>query len=450
MGAVDRRIEPSRDSLDRLLTPLTDGERKVFELFDRKLSIEWEIYVQPHLNGLRPDFVLLHPHVGVAVFEVKDWDLAAIQYYAKSDEGRKVLMARDRNGKHFSREADNPINKILLYKQELFDLYCPRLNDHAGNGGLAAITAGLVFPRSPVDEVKRLLAQFQNEDMQKWPRYHPIVGSEALATGDISAVFPEFDRSSSKVMREETADDLRGWLNEPFSAREQRKPLDLDARQRDLATTRTATGYRRIKGPAGSGKSVVLAARASELAAEGKHVLVVSYNITLLNYLRDLAVRHVARRQVVRRQIDFLNFHRWCKRICLDTGHEADYKRLWRNTSNDGDSDTVLDESLAQLVHTIYSNERSGASPTKYDAILVDEGQDYRPLWWETLRLALKHGGEMVLVADKRRMSTQPLPVGPRRPWRTPAFGARGCSYRSAIACRLKSYPSYNSSPISF
>ena len=65
-----RIVEPPRDQLDQLLTPLTDGERKVIDLFDQKLSAEWEIYVQPHLNGLRPDIVLLHPRVGVAVFEV--------------------------------------------------------------------------------------------------------------------------------------------------------------------------------------------------------------------------------------------------------------------------------------------------------------------------------------------------------------------------------------------
>ena len=35
-----------------------------------------------------------------------------------------------------------------------------------------------------------------------------------------------------------------------------------------------------------------------------------------------------------------------------------------------------------------------------YDAILVDEGQDYLPLWWATLRQALRPGGEMMLVAD--------------------------------------------------
>jgi AAA domain len=395
-----RVIDPPRDRFDKLLTPLTDGERRVIELFDAHLLPEWEIYIQPHLNGLRPDIVLLHPMVGVAVFEVKDWNLSAMQYYAESvGSCRQVLMARDESGKTFSRESENPINKIMLYKDELFDLYCPRLNSRAG---FAVITAGLIFPCSPRAEIEHVFGPFRiaHEGMRDYPQYYPLSGLEDVTSGNLKAIFPEHIRHSSRVMNSSIADDLRGWLKEPFFSQEQRTPLQLDARQRELATTRTETGYRRIKGPAGAGKSVVLAARASSLAAEGKHILVVSFNITLLNYLRDLAVRHEASRRVIRRQIDLLNFHCWCKRVCLDTGHGAEYRKLWASSS-DGDElkpEPVLSNGLPSLMQRLY-RENSELMP-KYDAILVDEGQDFLPSWWQTLRLALKVGGEMVLVAD--------------------------------------------------
>jgi hypothetical protein len=398
-----RVIDPPREQHDKLLTPLTDGERRVIDLFDAQLQPEWEIYVQPHLNGLRPDIVLLHPGVGVAVFEVKDWDLGAMHYYAESvGSGRQVLMARDGSGKTFSREAENPINKILLYKEELFDLYCPRLDNRAG---FAVITAGLIFPCSPRSEVERVFGPFReaHEGMREYPQYYPISSSEDVTSGTLHAMFPESKRQSSKAMSSAIADDLRGWLKEPFSSQEQRTPLELDARQRELATTRTETGYRRIKGPAGAGKSVVLAARASSLAAERKNTLVVSFNITLLNYLRDLAVRHDASRSVIRRQIDFLNFHYWCKRVCLDTGHGEEYRSLWASSS-DGDElqpEPVLSEGLPLLMQRLYREDAGHGAMPRYDAILVDEGQDFRPSWWQTLRLALNEGGEMVLVADK-------------------------------------------------
>ena len=67
-----RIIEPPKDQWDLLPTPFTPGEREVFELFDFKLPLEWEMYIRPHLNGLQPDLVLLNPYAGIAVFEIKD------------------------------------------------------------------------------------------------------------------------------------------------------------------------------------------------------------------------------------------------------------------------------------------------------------------------------------------------------------------------------------------
>ena len=395
---MTRVIDPPLNCLDKLPTPPTEGEERVIRLFHQKLPDEWDIYVQPHLNGLRPDIVLLHPRVGVAVFEVKDWDLAAMHYYAKEGNQRYILMARDKRGRRFSLEAKNPVNQILHYKQELFELYCPRLEDKAGR---AVVTAGLIFPVSPYREVEGVFEPLRqlHEPMRNYPDYFPIAGKEAVDSEDIGAIFPECMRTSSQHMSEDTAKDLRGWLREPSFSRNQRQPLTLDARQRELAISRTATGYRRIKGPAGSGKSVVLAARASELAAEGRSVLVVSFNITLLNYLRDLAVRHVAPREVIRREIDFLNFHKWCKRVCFLAGFGEEYKALWRSEGHD--RQLVLDENMARLVQGVYHGLNNQNVLPRYDAILVDEGQDFRLSWWQTLSLALKPNGEMVLVADK-------------------------------------------------
>ncbi len=95
---MSRLICPPREELGRLRTPLTAGEWRVLEFFDRHLPVGWEIYVQPHLNGLRPDFVLLHPYAGIAVFEVKDWDLDAMSYFVRDEGGSVSLWCRDAGG----------------------------------------------------------------------------------------------------------------------------------------------------------------------------------------------------------------------------------------------------------------------------------------------------------------------------------------------------------------
>jgi hypothetical protein len=58
-----------------------------------------------------------------------------------------------------------------------------------------------------------------------------------------------------------------------------------------------------------------------------------------------------------------------------------------------------------------------------YDAILVDEGQDFLPSWWNVLRKVRKKEGEMLLVAD----ATQDI-YGNARSWTDEAMKGAGFS----------------------
>ncbi|MDR6832072.1 MULTISPECIES: NERD domain-containing protein [unclassified Sphingopyxis] len=360
----------------------------VLEMFDQTLDPEWEIYVQPHLNGLRPDFVLLHPRVGIAVFEVKDWNLDAMDYFVRKGTKRPELWAR-RDGKEFSRQSENPFPKVEYYREAIYNLYCPRLPKDKGFG---AITAGVIFPFASINRLRSLFSPFlQHGELEAAAKYTPLSGVEEVANGLISQVFPESARKSSMLMRPELADDLRGWLMEPDFSATQRRPLEMNASQQQFAGSRTESGFRRIKGPAGSGKSLVLAARAARLADEGKTVLVATFNITLWHYLRDLVVRELKSGSSYR-NIVFVNFHSWCRDVCETVGWSEPYDELWKS----GDPVSVMETALPELVG---QSAAESAAPS-YDAILVDEGQDYRPLWWSTLRTFLKPGGEMLMAAD--------------------------------------------------
>ena len=384
-----RIIDPPKDQWYRLPTPLTAGENKVYNLFDAGLPLEWEMYIQPHLNGLRPDLVLLNPYAGVAVFEIKDWSPNTLESSIKYNQTTK-----------------NPINKIRLYEDEIFNLYCPRLDDHSGK---AVITAGLIFTQVSQDEVNHLLQPFRDGNMRKYPDQYPFSGSEGLEEGNIDVLFPEHKKRGlqkrSKYMNEDRAKDLRGWLKEPAFSKEQREPLKLNSRQLPIATDPTRERYRKVRGPAGSGKSQALAARAAVLASEGKRVLVCPFNITLMNYLHDLVARQARelalqqriRPQVIRQRVEFRHFHGWCKWVCYLAGYKKAYSQLWGQSSEEA----VLNEYMAKLVLQIYADPSVRDVLPIYDAILVDEGQDYNKDWWQTLQQAVITDGEMLLVADK-------------------------------------------------
>ena len=404
-----RCICPPREALDALRTPLTEGENRVLDFFDRLLPEGWEIYVQPHLNGLRPDFVLLHPVRGIAVFEVKDWNLDAMPYAIRTDGSSLSLWCQNRDGKWF-RRTDNPVERVVQYKQDILDLYCPHLGSRLGEDPDVAsvVTAGVIMPTASTRRVQTLFHPFQAYFglRGKKAEYYPLVGGDTLDPGDLYQVFPwAAQQRKSRWMSDHLAKDLRSWLIEPEHAATQREPLELNVRQRELATTRTLSGYRRVRGAAGCGKSLALAARAAELSADRKDVLVVTFNMTLLHYLRDLAFRYPHPRTSIINRITWVHFHGWCKRVCQEAGMDQQYRRLWRGHLEgevtgvaEGPPDDLLETDLPGLVESAIHD--GGRSVSRYDAILVDEGQDFNLTWWNLLRQVLNPGGEMMLVAD--------------------------------------------------
>ncbi len=424
-----RLIEPPIKEFQNLRQKLTRGEEMVFEMFHRNLSPDWEIYIQPHLNGLRPDFVLLNPNVGIAVFEVKDWNFDAMHYFPKKTSKDRVELWAQKDGPEFSLERQNPFAAIARYKERIFNLYCPRLQQKAG---FAAITGGVIFPFADSKSVKILQEKFLSVNEAKTAsRYLPVSGSSEVLSNDLSGLFPDHALTKSGLMYPALASDLRGWLVEPDFAKEQRKPLKLDSRQRELANSRTKSGYRRIKGPAGSGKSLVLAARAAHLISKGKSVLIVTFNITLWHYLRDLVARGAVRRGQMENVV-FTHFHDWCKDVCLEADLRAAYDELFielhrieASSLPEKEKRKRISEVLGPIMNVklpeLAAQAASSPQATRHDAILIDEGQDFLPLWWSALRNCLKHDGEMLLVADK----TQDI-YGTARSWTDDAMTGAG------------------------
>lgn len=435
-------VVPPLSDLGRLRQPLTAGEHRVLEWFLEILPPSWEIYIQPHLNGLRPDFVLLHPQRGVAVYEVKDWSLRGMDYFVRRQDPPR-LMAR-RNGKTFALGRRDPVAAIDQYKRELYGLYIPNL---PAKRGLGSIVAGIIFTNAPSDAVVDLLEPLRvARGHTEHSRLYPVIGSDLI--GDCSSrtlriLLPSANQLDDR-MDDRVAAELRHWLVEPSFPREQRIPLVLlmSKKQRAICQNANRRRLRRIKGPAGSGKSLVLAGRAVELAKEGKRVLVATFNITLINYLLDLAVQY-AQSGLVRDQITALNFHYWCKRVAFIAGKDDEYDALWQGRPED---DPHLGAILSHDLPLAAQRWAAAlADEDRWDAILVDEGQDFRVEWWQALRAGLPRdeSGEAMLVADAQQnvygiepwTESEMKGTGFSGPWMT-----LDTSYRMSPAlCRLAS-----------
>ena len=157
----------------------------------------------------------------------------------------------------------------------------------------------------------------------------------------------------------------------------------LNDKQRRAVYEPTKKLFRKIKGCPGSGKSIVLAARGGVLLEQGKKVLFVTYNITAAIYLRELVEKYF-----YEKGYDGLIG----KMVCLNI-HQLAFEYI-KKYNLDISIECWFDELVAKF------NENRLIEKEKFDAIIIDEGQDFEESWIEFLKCFLLPEGEMLFAKD--------------------------------------------------
>jgi len=389
----ESRLYPTWEQIKTLKQPPTKGELFLLEYLDNNLPKEWEIFFQPYLNGDRPDIAILNKNVGLMIIEVKDWNLDNYSsqetwfYNRKKKKKEKGYSYFVSDGKG-TYKIPSPISQVERYRENLIGLYLPQIGEQIDRNkkSLSAFRVGLYFHKMSTVEANDLVITN--------PKRCTVFGVDLLKGGknNLRKVIPDFDRKYSLSMKKGWHEKIRFWLIPPFHSLEQGMNITLNPEQKNHATPKEHS-HQRLRGVAGSGKTLVIAQRAASLAALGKKVLIVTFNITLWHYIRD----HVSRAKYGFEwyQIEFNHFHGFIKNYL----NENDIK--WPN--NDGtDDDYFLSYAVPQLV---IDEKKKGKNKKHraYDAILIDEGQDFHKLWYDLLCLFLNNNDELLLVIDEKQ-----------------------------------------------
>ncbi|MGI6481952.1 MAG: UvrD-helicase domain-containing protein [Methanobacterium sp.] len=356
------RIYPSWDEIKNLHDPLTDGEETLALFLDKNLPNEWKIFVQPHLNGSRPDIVVLNPKLGAMVYEVKDYKLSTYNW------------KKGKSTKHDENETvKQHINQVEHYKEKLIQLI-PNMAEMIDydESFFGIIRTGIYLHKITGNDARLLFGNI---------KYPTIIGFDELIDEDIDTIVP---RAHNKYgsLRQEWADELEFWLNPPFHFKEQIKLIELTSDQKKYAKPKP--GHRRLRGVAGSGKTLVIAYKAAQLASEGKKVLVITFNLTLWHFIRDMIARTPYNFEWA--NITFNYFHGFCKDMLNELNIPKPYPFLENVVS-------TLEGAISNVAIDEY----------KYDAILIDEGQDYEWIWYDLLSKFLTDRNELFFVCDKKQ-----------------------------------------------
>ena len=160
---------------------------------------------------------------------------------------------------------------------------------------------------------------------------------------------------------------------------EQQELLRLTEEQVAMLDSLASHNRAAIEGTAGTGKTVLAMEKARRLTTTGARVLLLCFNRPLAAHLRRQAEGFTVE-----------TFHNFCERMARRAGlpfdapieHGPQHRFFWEKETPE-----CLLEALERL-----PDER-------YDAIIVDEGQDFLPDWWPCLDEALAQRREGTLYA---------------------------------------------------
>lgn len=393
---MTNRIFPNWQTISKFPNPLTEGESALLKYLDNNLPKEWMIFAQPYLNGVRPDVIIFRPNVGVVIYEVKDWKLNNYIWDENESESddetndtlkkRKSLFVSDRSGKY---PIKNPVRQVEHYKEKIISQLLPIIGELAdkNNKVYGVIKIGLYFHNETTTASKNFFKNYSHS-------HTPIFGNDWLNNKEhLKDIVPDVYRNSSSFWEENWNDELLFWLKPPFHSLEQTIALKLTPRQREHAEPQP--GHFRLRGVAGSGKTQILAYRAAKLAAQKKRVLILTFNITLWHYIRDMIQRAPFefswKDDFGNPYVTFNHFHGFCKDILNHYGIKWPFgigEELFRNI-------------IVEEVKKVISKNKNKYE--RWDAILIDEGQDYYWEWYDLLCSFLTNRDELFFVVDKKQ-----------------------------------------------
>lgn len=415
---------PSLEAAKRAKPKPTEGEIFLLDFLATRFGDEVEVYSQPCFNGDRPDIVLMSPSAGVIIIEVKDWNLDLYGIDINNKWSVKSMLQR----------VKSPFQQVYAYKKNFFEIHVNGLLEKSlkSPAFFKLIKTYVYFHYGTKSAIQSLYASHlerlqdqarkndedfksKKKDFDAYERTREWIerGKRRFERDMSFAIHKDaLDKISFPIAAKESRfyesvyDEFRRLLNPPFHYALEGKPPSYSDKQRRLVES-APRARSKICGLAGSGKTVVLAGRA--VSAHKRHsgrVLILTFNITLCSYVHDKI--SAVREDFPWSCFDITNYHRFVTAALNNSGIDI---HIPEELQYDGDDSAVARQTAERrnqyLEDSYYSNLRifeGEEIETKYDTVLIDEIQDYKPEWIKMIRSHfLEADGEMVLFGDEKQ-----------------------------------------------
>lgn len=377
------RMYPERSTVD----VSSNAERDLYYLFREQLPDDYVVFHSVRWQHRKreggvfhgeADFIIAHPEDGILVVEVKGGQI--------SFDGRSGQWYQ--NGKQMERDPEEQA------RGNMYDLRTMLRNRADLRDRMPSLGFALAFPDCEVphdlrpDIPKAIVLDWRDRRrIQAWVeqvmarhiqphRTYPMgeAGIERLIdllSPTRTIVHPmaaDFQSEGEQILR----------LTE-----DQFRLLDMLSGQMRAA----------VSGCAGSGKTTLALYKARNLGEQGFRVLLTCFNAHLAKYLGSA--------ENMPTSVETLTFQGVRQKVIRAAGLDADKPRgEWLK-------DQAVDQAWTDLM--LKALDKLGP---QYDAIVVDEGRDFRPGWWDALQCLLPdldHGILYVFYDDNQNLYDRPL-----------------------------------------
>ncbi|ADI73277.1 conserved hypothetical protein [Methanohalobium evestigatum Z-7303] len=356
------------------LSSLRYGERKVANKIKQIYSdVDWKayLYVQPSISNLEPDFILIDEYKGISIIEVKDWSLDKIDISKLNPA--EVFVSGHRRENPFSKANTyfNTVKNRLQKEPELID------EDYSLK---YQVYSNLVF------------TNMQSEDLELIEPYIFKPPARCLTSDNLNDLtFEELFGDDTRYIDDHDFNRIRSVFFPEIQVNSRQKEIwefhrnntkdnsiikTLDTDQEKFSK-RIPYGHYMVSGVPGSGKTVILVARAVHLARENPewNILILTYNRSLKSKLKNILKsmhKDLDNMGVNYENIEISSFHKTAMKVANET------------TIPKPTPDNYWDELLP---YKAINNVES-----MYDAVLIDEYQDFHNIWLKLcLKLCRKH-----------------------------------------------------------
>lgn len=338
------------------------------------LSVDDIMYIDAVVNEVSVDFIIVRPNKGILLLNVFEEDLNECTL---SEDKKEINV----HGKLYQSPIDLISLCQLSIKDGIEELLMSTIED---SRNFSLIKKAVVFPENSIDEIKKFF-KYQNNVFN----FTFIFGREIIDNREISQNlyttigFLYNNNTFDDVVKRKLARIISPSWHSYQEGRIDMQPIGAQKRLSESSITQ-----QKISGVAGSGKTQVLAFRAvNAMKRTGGDVLVLTYNITLANYLKFRLSE--IREDFSWEKIDIYPYHQFFRIRAAECKLHVEFGSYQDETFFDN-----------------FPNHK------KYSAIFVDEVQDYTTEWLRIVmrNFLLESNGELVVFGDpKQNVYQRPL-----------------------------------------